>query len=79
VVLVPKFALIGSFSLRTLKDDLTDPDTGFEDKRKRRQVSDLKHLAIINPGLNESCGHMNDQAHSSKPAPPLEPTTNIAR
>jgi hypothetical protein len=72
-------ALIRSFSLGALKDDLADPDAGLEDKRKRSQVSDLKHLAIINSGLNESCGHMNDQAHSSKPAPPFEPTTNIPR
>ena len=77
MVLVPEFALIGGFSLRALKDDLTDPDTGLEDKRKRRQVSDLKHLAIVDPGLNKACGHMNDQAHSSKAAPTFKPATNI--
>jgi hypothetical protein len=74
-----KSALIGGFSLGAFKDDLTDPDAGFEDKGKRSQISDFKDLAIINPGLNESRGHMNDEAHSGKAAPPFEPPTYIRR
>jgi hypothetical protein len=77
VVLALKLTLIRRFSLCPLKDDLTDSNTGFEDKGKGRQVSDLKHLAIVDPGLNKACGHMNDQAHSSKTAPTFKPATNI--
>jgi hypothetical protein len=77
VVLTPELPLIRRFSLCPLKDDLTDSNTGFEDEGKWRQVSDLKHLAIVDPGLNKACGHMNDQAHSSKTAPSFKPTTNI--
>jgi hypothetical protein len=78
-VLAHKLALIRGFSLGPLEDDLTDPDTGFENERKRGKISDLKDLAIVDPGLNKTRGHMNDQTHSSKTAPSLEPAANIVR
>ena len=78
LVLVHKLALIRGFSLGPLQNDLADSDTGFEDERERGKISYLKHLTIINPGLDKPRGHVNDQTHSSKTAPSLEPAADIA-
>jgi hypothetical protein len=76
VVLVPEFTLVGCLSLGSLENHLADSNAGLENKRKRSQVSDLKHLAIVDSGLDKTGGHMNDQAHSSKAAPAFQPTAN---
>ncbi len=60
VVLAPEFTLIRRLSLCTLKNHLADSNARFEYKRKRGQVSDLKHLAVVDSGLDKACGHMND-------------------
>ncbi len=59
-VLVLKPALIGGFSFGPHQNDLSDLNTWFEDEWKGCQVSDFKHLAIVNSGLNEAGRHMND-------------------
>ena len=78
-VLAHKSALVKGFSLSALKDDLADSNARFEHERKRSEIPDLQNLPVVDARLNETCGHVNDQSHSSKTAPSFQPATDIGR
>ena len=78
-VLIHKSTLVGGFSFGSFQDNLTDSDARLEDEREGGQVPDLKDLAIIDPGLDKACGHMNDEPHPGKAAPSLKPATHVRR